>query len=155
MSKVKKINPATKEDEQMLVSAKENLADYVVVRGKKFSIKWMHPETTSWITRLMLKDGNDNEIIHKCAALIMLNGFWKCHLFYWIVWRWFYYVKQYSSSELLPVIQMAQKKTAQQEREDYLTATIFLIALKDTKKQMTKAEADLILQEQRSDSVGK
>ena len=77
MSKVKKINPATKEDEQMLVSAKENLADYVVVRGKKFSIKWMHPETTSWITRLMLKDGNDNEIIHKCAALIMLNGFWK------------------------------------------------------------------------------
>lgn len=151
----KVIQPATSEDQKELNSVTENGTDVVELRGKKIQIKWMHMETISKISNLMLQEGNDNTIIHRCAALIVLNGFWKCHLFYWFVWRWFYYVKQYTSEELLPIINLAQKKTASEEKVAYLNATILLTALQVTKKQMTKAEADLILQEQYTDKGGK
>ena len=151
----KVIQPATLEDQKELNSVTENKADIVELRGKKIQIKWMHPETLSKVSNLMLQEGNDNTIIHRCAALIVLNGFWKCHLFYWFVWRWFYYVKQYTSEELLPIINLAQKKTASEGKVAYLNATILLTALQVTKKQMTKAEADLILQEQYTDKGGK
>ena len=118
-------------------------------------MKWMHPATTDKITCLMLDEGNDSEVLCQCAALIVLNGFWKVHLFYWILWRWFYYIKQYNAAELTPLFEMAQKKTQQEEATAYLQDTILLTALKDTKKQMTKKEAERTLQELRGGKDGK
>lgn len=141
------IKEATKEDEKLLLAVQNNSSDVVIVRNKKYNVKWMHPATADWVTDLMLKDGNDNKVLAQCAALIVLNGFWKSHLFYWILWRWFYYVKQYTSLELLPLYEMAQKKTAQEAASAYLNATILLTALSTAKKQMTKAEAERIRQE--------
>lgn len=149
------IKEATKEDEQLQMSVRKNYADPVEVRGSVYKVRWMHPSTTEWITELMLKDGNDNKVLCQSAALIVLNGFWKCHLFYWIVWRWFYYVRQYNADELMPLFEMAQKKTQQRVMTAYLNATIYLTGLKDTKKQMTKAEAERILRELRTDNDGK
>lgn len=149
------IKEATREDEQLQMSVRKNYADDVEVRGKVFKVKWLHPSTSEWITELMLKDGNDNKVLAQCAALIVLNGFWKCHLFYWLMWRWFYYVKQYSAVELTPLFEMAQKKTQQEVATAYLQDTILLTALKDTKKQMTKAEAERTLQGLRSGNGGK
>jgi len=153
--KEKVIKEATREDEKLQMSVRQNLADEVEVRGKKFRVKWMHPATTEWITSLMLKDGNDRKVISQASALIVLNGFWKSHLFYWLVWRWFYYIRQYNASELEPVIQTAQKKTQQEAAMAYLNDTMLLTALKDTAKQMTKAEAERTLQELRSGKDGK
>ncbi len=153
--KDKVIKEATLDDEKKLLSVTENQADKVLVRGKAFKVKWMHPGTTSWITRLMLEDGNDDKVLAQCAALIVLNGFWKAHLWFWLVWRWFYYVKQYTSEELFPLFELAQKKTQFQVRTAYLDCTILLTALKETKKQMTKAEAERFLRELRSDKGGK
>ena len=153
--KAKLINEATLDDERMLESVIENYADDVVIRGHVYKVKWMHPATTSWITRLMLKEGNDDKILCQSAALIILNGFWKCHLFYWILWRWYYYVRQYNAEELRPLFEIAQKKTQQQIATAYLADTMLLTALKDTKKQMTKAEAERSLRELRSGNVGK
>lgn len=155
MAKKKVVREATIEDEKLQMSVRKNYSDHVVVRGKTFNVKWMHPSTTDWITELMLRDGNDNKVLSQCAALIVLNGFWKSHLLYWLVWRWFYYVKQYNSEELNPLFEMAQKKTQQQGARAYLNATIYLTALKDTKKQMTKAEAERTLRELRMASDGK
>ena len=149
------IKEATREDEQLQMSVRQNWADDVEVRGKIFKVKWMHPATTEWITSLMLKDGNDNKIICQAAALIVLNGFWKSHLFYWFVWRWFYYFKQYNSEELSPLIETAQKKTHKVVAMAYLNDTMLLTALKDTAKQMTKAEAERTLRELRLDKDGK
>ena len=106
----KVVKDVTREDEQMQMSVTKNYADPVVVRGRTFMVKWMHPATADWITALMLKDSDDNKVIAQCAALIRLNGFWKAHLFYWFVWRWYYYVRQYNSEELAPLFEMAQKK---------------------------------------------
>jgi hypothetical protein len=153
--KIKPIEEATREDQQALVSVVKNYADPVVVRGRTFMVKWLHPATADWITALMLKDSDDNKVLAQCAALIRLNGFWKAHLFYWFVWRWYYYVRQYNSEELAPLFEMAQKKTQSQAAPAYLNATIFLTALSTTKKQMTKAEAERTLQELRSGKDGK
>lgn len=149
------INEATTADEKLLKSVTRNEADAVYVRGRKFKIRWMHPNTCDWITCLMLKEGNDNKVIAQSAALIRLNGFWKSHLFYCFVWRWYYYIRQYNARELTPIIEMAQKKTAQEGKEAYFTATILLTALMDSKKQMTKEEAERTLRALRGDSDGK
>lgn len=148
------LSPATESDERSLVSVTENQHDEVVVRGKKFRIRWMHPGTSSWISRLVLEEGNDDKVLCQCAALIVLNGFWRCHLLYWLVWRWFYYIKQYTSRELTPLFELAQKKTAQEEATAYLNDMILLTAFKDTRKQMTKKEAERTLHELRTVSVG-
>lgn len=153
--KEKAIREATRDDERLQMSVRQNWADVVEIRGRKFRVRWMHPSTTEWITCLMLKDGNDSKVLCQAAALIVLNGFWKCHLFYWLKWRWFYYVRQYNSQELAPVIETAQKKTAQEAAVAYLNCTMLLTALKDTAKQMTKEEAERTLRELRSDKGGK
>ena len=155
VKKTKVINEATHEDEQALVSVVENEADVVELRGRRIRVRWLHPAVGDWISALMSKDGDDAKILSKAAALIRLNGFWKCHLLYWIVWRWYYYVRQYNAWELIPLFETAQKKTAQVEAPAYLNATILLTALSTTRKQMTKEEARRTLQELRTASDGK
>lgn len=153
-NKQEKIQEATLEDERLQMSVRHNWADVVEVRGKKFKIRWMHPYTEDRITQLMLEEGNDSKVLCQCAALIVLGGYWKTRMWYWFLWRWFYYIKQYNSVELTPLFELAQKKTAQVESVAYLNATILLIALKDTKKTMTKAEAERTLHELRGDESG-
>lgn len=149
------IKEATTDDARALKSVTNNKPEYVEVRGKKFGVKWMHPATTDKITCLMLEEGNDDKVLCQCAALIVLNGFWKTHLWYWWLWRWFYYIKQYCAAELIPLFEVAQKKTRQEDAAAYLNATILLTALADTKKQMTKAEAERTLRELYTDKGGK
>ena len=149
------IEEATREDEKQLVSVMHNQKEEVVVRGRKYHIGWMHPAVGDWISALMAKDGNDNKILAQAAALIVLNGFWKCHLFYWIKWRWFYYIRQYNASEMAPIIQTAQKKTVQEAAVAYLNDMMLLTALTTTKKQMTKEEAERTLAALRSANDGK
>lgn len=153
--KEKVIKEATREDEKLQMSVRQNWADEVVVRGKKFKVKWMHPATIEWITCLVLKDGNDSRILCQAASLIVLNGFWKSHLFYWFKWRWYYYIRQYNAAELQPLIEMAQKKTQQEVAMGFLNGMMLLIALRDTGKMMTKQEAERTLQELRSAKDGK
>ena len=153
--KVKPIKEATKEDEKLQMSVRQNWADDVTVRGKNFKVRWMHPFTAEWITSLMLKEGNDSKIICQASALIVLGSFWRSKFFYWLVWRWFYYIKQYNAAELTPLIEVAQKKTQQEVSMAYLNATMLLTVLKDTTKRMTKAEAERTLQELRMVKDGK
>lgn len=153
--KTKPVEEATREDEKALLEVIGNEKDEVLVRGRKFYVRWMHPATADWISALITKDGDENKVLAKCAALIRLNNFWKSHMFYWCVWRWYYYVRQYTAQELTPLFQLAQKKTAQGERPAYLNAMIYLTVLSTLKKQMTKAEAARFLQGQRTGSDGK
>ena len=155
MAKEKIIKEATREDEKQLVSVVNNQKDIVTVRGRKFKVGWMHLAVCDWVSALMARDGNDNKVISQAAALITLNGFWRCHLWYWFRWRWFYYIRQYTAAELTPIVQMAQKKTVQGAATAYLNATILLIGLSTTKKQMTKEEAERTLAALRSASDGK
>lgn len=149
------LKDVTRDDEQALLDVVENLPSIILLRGKKIRVRWLHPAIADWISCLVKTDGDENKVFAKCAALIRLNGFWKCHLFYPFVWRWYYYIRQYTTSELTPFFEVAQKKTVKTEAQAYLNAMALLIALSTTKKQMTKAEAERILQELRSDKGGK
>ena len=151
----KPIKEATREDEKLLKSVTHNYPDKVQVRNTTYNVRWMHPATCDRITCLIHKDGNDNKIISQAAALIVLGGFWKTHLFYWILWRWFYYIKQYSAAELTPIVETAQKKTAREEAMAFLSAMMLVHGLSDAKKMMTKQEAERTLQELRSANDGK
>lgn len=153
--KVQAIKEATHEDAQELLSVAQNKPDIVMLRNKRIKVKWMHFAVGDWISSLIESAGNDHTILAKCAALIRLNGFWKCHLWYWFLWRWYYYIRQYTAQELLPLIQMAQKKTAQEAAVAYLNGMMLLTALSTTQKQMTKEEAERTLQELRSGNDGK
>ena len=153
--KEKTIKEATAEDEKLQMSVRMNMGDPVKVRNKTYNIRWLHPFTNERVTLLMQKDGNDNKVLSQCAALIVLGSFWRTKFWYWLLWRWFYYVKQYNAAELAPLFEMAQKKTVQEETAAYLNAMIFLTALKDTMKQRTKAEAARTLQELRGGNGGK
>ena len=150
----KKVSEATTADEQLLLSVQNNKKDPVKVRNTTYHIGWMHFSVGDWISDLITNSGN-NKILCKSAALIVLNGFWKAHLFYWFLWRWFYYVKQYNAGELEPLFELAQKKTAQEERTAYLRDMILLTALSTLKKQMTAEEAKHILQERSTEKDGK
>lgn len=150
----KNVKEATKEDEQLLVSVQNNKKDPVKVRNKTYRVGWMHLGVGDWVSNL-IANGDDQKIMAKAAALIVLNGFWRAHLWYWLLWRWFYYVKQYTAAELTPLFQMAQKKTTQEERTAYLSGMMLLIALKTTRKQMTMEEAKHIHQELLTGKGGK
>lgn len=45
-----------------------------------------------------------SKVLHKVAAYIILNNWYKIVLFHPIVWRWMYYVNEYTSDQLLPII---------------------------------------------------
>lgn len=89
----------------------------------------------------------ENKVVCKCAALMKLNGYWSIRLLYWLVWRWFYYVKQYNESDLGEFIAECKKKVPVM---DYLMCTTLLTAMMDTKKQMNRAEVNRIQVEQLS-----
>ena len=153
MSNVKsKQDLPSRQDEQLLDSVITNSPTIVTVRGRKFSIRWMRAATIRKVTEIMNRDGNDDRATCQCVAAFVLNDFWKMKFFWWILWRWMFYVRQYGDGELQPVIEEAKKKIPLRE---YLEATMYLTAMKDTMMQMTKKEANNILQEQFGGSGGK
>jgi len=153
--KTKPLQEATDDDKRKLLEVTENRADEVKIRNHTVKVRWMHPSTTDRISSLLAFKGEDRRLMAKCAALIRLNGFWKANLFYWITWRWYYYVRQYTSGELTPLFEKAFKKKVSEEKEAYLNAMTYLLALDTTDKQMTKEEAGRILQGLRTASDGK
>lgn len=152
MTKKNDITLPTPEDERLLNDVLEDSVDYVEVRGKKYGISWLKRGTIRKFTSTMQKSGNDDKISCQCAAVIILNGYWKIKFFYPFLWRWFFYIKQYGDHELMKVIAVGKKKIPV---EDYLTATIYLTAMKDTMMTMTKEEAEHILHEPATDKRGK
>lgn len=89
----------------------------------------------------------ENKVACKCAALLRLNGYWSIKFLYWLVWRWFYYIKQYTNDELYPYLEECKKKVPVMS---YLMCTTLLTAMMDTKKQMNRAEVNRIQAEQLS-----
>mgnify|MGYP006972482874 FL=1 len=142
MAKIKR--QVNNEEQQKLNNIVDNAPTTVKLRGKDIAIYWLRRETLREMSSVMLSDGDESMISCKCVALIVLNGFWRIKLFYWLLWRWYYYVQQYYDEELAPIILEAKKKVP---LESYLTNTILLTGMKDTMMTMTRSEAERIRQE--------
>ena len=145
---MKKIKIPDIESERLLKSVEDNGTDYVTVRGRRFGIKWLLNFTRGEITKVILSDGNDMRQSCQCAALMVLNGYWAIKFRYWILWRWYYYVRQYGEEELTDLLSLGKKKVP---LEQYYANTILLTALKDTSMMMKKTEASSFLQGQHTE----
>lgn len=145
-----KYKEPTRGDERKLQEVRTN-AKSVIQWGKiKFRIGWMRPYTLERITGLVL-NGNEHKIPAKVSALVLLNGFFLIHLFYPFLWRWLYH---YVPSEVLSEIIAEGKKKEASLTQDYWTCIILATAMRDSKQNLKKEEADRILQEQRSVKPG-
>lgn len=144
MAKRKVVKEATIEQEKALNEIVENKKDVVEIRGRKFRIGWMRNRAKRKITDIILEEKYEDRVSAKCSAALILNGYFKITFFYWFLWRWFYYVKQYSDKELMPLVELCKKKV---QLEDYCLITIYLTEMRDTIKSMTREEVNRIRQE--------
>lgn len=144
MAKAKKIEQPGLDAERELNDIVNNSKDIVTIRKRKWKVGWMRNRAKRKMTDILLNEKEDDKVNSKCAAALLLNGYFKIFFFYEILWRWFYYVKQYSDEELLPVIELCKKKV---QVEAYCATTILLTEMKDTIMIMTREEVSRIRQE--------
>ena len=139
------VKQPSKEAPDELNAIIENLPDYAKIRNKTYKIKWLHAGTVRKINQIILEEGNDAVANYQTAACIILNGFLKIKLFYPFLWRWFYYVKQYSEADLTEVLAIGKKKIP---RQSYFVNTILMTDMMDTMMMMNKKEVSSIRQGQ-------
>lgn len=156
------------EQQRWYQSARDNDATIVHVRKKKYKVRWLCAGQMAKLGRLLLRKRGDDlpgkeetadtggivnaldtflsdqKLACKVAAIFLLDGYWKMRLKYWFMWRWFYYVRQYSTFELEQVIEEGKKKVP---LEQFLKVTMYLTGARDTLMMMRMEEAERILRE--------
>lgn len=112
---------ATKNIEQPSVELQEVLDDILnetpteyTFRGKKRMLGWLHKGTTRKFTHIELKEKNEWKKRIKQCAVVQLNNVWKIRFFYWLLWRYYYYIIDLDVWEVLGVLNIAKKKYNQQ-----------------------------------------
>lgn len=179
--KEKAITPPSPEAEKELHDIVHNVKTEVKVRDTTFRVGGIYNDTLDKITSILIDaDAAEREesrseekmsqsekehlerirfvrerkVTAKCAAAIVLNGFFRIRLLWWLVWRWFFYVRQYTDEEFAPLI-VELKKKADSERTAFLVNTTFLIDVRTTTMTMTRKEASRIRQELITDGLGR
>lgn len=141
-----KIEQPNEEQHQRLNEILEAQKEDVVLGDSVVRVGWLHAGTIRKFTDIMNdKKHHPSKVNAKAVACIVLNGYWKIKFFWWMLWRWYYYVKQYHEAELSPVIEAGKKKVPV---EAFLVNTISLTGMRDTMMQMTKEEVERIQAEQ-------
>lgn len=139
---------ATKKIEQPNVELQEVLDDILnetpteyTFRGKKRMLGWLHKGTTRKFTHIELKEKNEWKKRIKQCAVVQLNNVWKIRFFYWLLWRYYYYIIDLDVWEVLGVLNIAKKKI---QSAAFQLTTILATAMTDAMMTMTKAEAEHI-----------
>lgn len=145
MAKKKILEQPDEEMQSLQKAVMHDKADVVYLRKKKIKLRWIRGCVRDLMTDILLNESSESKVSAKCAAIIVLNGYWSTKLWYWLVWRWFYYVKQYTEEEYSPLMMMCKKKLG---AENYFLLTTLMIGIKDTMMAMTRKETERILREQ-------
>lgn len=165
MTKEPKVTQPSEDEQRLYQSIRDNDATEVKIVGtnKTYKVRWLKYCQTRKLGRILLnKQPLDNEdkaasamsqtdtviedskLACKAAAVYLLDGLFKINFFYWFLWRWFYYVKEYDYIQLSPILEEGKKKVPLMQ---YFGAITSLIGAKDTLLQMTTREVERILQE--------
>lgn len=141
----KTIDMPSVDDERLLNEVIEDSMTEVSIKdtSKKYKIGWLKKGTMRKMTSVALEKGKDDTLSVKTAALIVLNNYWKIKLFYPILWRWWFYVKEYTDEQLSEILAVGKKKVPYIA---FLTNTILVTGMRDTMMTMTKDEAERIRQ---------
>lgn len=116
-----------------------------IFRGKKRKLGWLHKGTTRKFTHIEMKEKNEWKKRIKQCAVVQLNNVWKIRFFYWILWRYYYYIIDLDVWEVLGVLDVAKKKI---QSTAFQLTTILATAMTDAMMTMTKAEVERIQAEQ-------
>lgn len=114
-------------------------------RGKKHKIGWVKKGIIRKFSHVCVKEKDLGKRNAKLCALIIINNIWKIRLYYWILWRYYYYIVDLDDVEILRVLDIAKKKI---QSNASLLVTILATAMTDLMMTMTKKEAQATRQEQ-------
>jgi len=151
----------TVQDEKELMDINDDAKTIVEIprSKKKYKIGYLKPYTQERFTKLILEsepEKGDTEfsvltdikkrsrLHHKSAAVIILNSWFKIKLLYPLLWRWLFFVMEYESDQLVPIILEGKKKI---QVEGYWRSMALLSMMMETKKEMTMKEAKAFHQE--------
>lgn len=169
MGKEPEVKQPTIAEQMEYLSLRDNDATEVRIIGtkKKYKLRWLRYGQLEKLGRIILhkkkvdppsEEGSDMDILDevmedgklacKASAVYLLDGFLKLKLFYWIVWRWFYYVKEYSVTQLSEILSEGKKKIPLAQ---FYAVTMLLTEARDTLMMMTMREVEHILQEQNTE----
>lgn len=122
----------------------EREPETVIVCGKKYKIGWLHNGTYRKFSHVMLKEDDPWKRNTKACACILLNrkhGLMTWFLlwaWYWVYWRWLFYVKNIDQTEIMVVLDAAKKKI---QSEPLMMATILATGMMDTLMTIARHEA--------------
>lgn len=143
----------TIDNERQLEGVVDNNTDYVEIRGKRFGFRPLGGWARHKISLIMLKKGGDEFAVScKCLAAAKLHSYFRIKFLWWLVWRWYYYVRNYTETELMEAFVLIKKKVA---AEDYWAVTMLQIGMRETMMQMNREEVSATLREHSGDNRGK
>ena len=128
--------------------------------NKKYKIRWLKNGQLEKLTRLLLHKKSvdesmttgsevmdaileDTKLACKAAAIIILDGYWKLQFRYWLLWRWFYYIKQYDNIQLQKILEVGKKKVPLNQ---FYGTIMSLTEAKDSLMRMRAKEVEATLQ---------
>lgn len=159
MAEIKKVKDPGNAWEEALNAILEDKPEDVKVRGGKMRVGDMRKGTIRFLTdkQLSISDGGDPRNTSKYAAAVVINSWWGLRAFFglwWhIRWRWYYYVRQYTDKDLLPVI-VASKKKAELATAAFMMNTTLVTGMRDTGMTKTREEAKRIRAESTLEQLG-
>lgn len=145
MAEEKKIEQPSVDLQEMLDSVIGDTPTEVVFRGKKHRIGWLRKGTMRRCTHIKIKEKNGWKRNVKICVCILLNNIWKIRAFYWLYWRWLYYIKDVDVVEVLKVLDVSKKKIPSNA---FSLTTILATGMTDVMMTMTRSEVKAIQAEQ-------
>ena len=121
--------------QELLSDLMEEKPEEIVVRGKKYHIGWLKKGVTRKFSRIILKEKNPWKQNVKVCACILLNRrgglrtFLLLKLWYWIYWRWLYYVRDIDQVDVLRILDASKKKI---QSKPLAMATILATGMAET-----------------------
>lgn len=144
---MEKIEQPTDEYRKKLDALINASPEEIEFRGKKRKINWLHKGTIRKFSHVMVTEEDPEKRNTKICAIVMLNNVWKIKFFYWLYWRYLYYIIDLDENDILKVLNASKKKVQQ---EQFYINTILSTGMMDLMMTMTKQEAERIQAEQRT-----
>ena len=144
MAKETKIEQPGVELHTLLSALMEQEPETVVVAGSKHSITWLKNHTVRKFSHIMLREQDPWRRNVKVCACVLLNRksglltWFLLWAWYWVYWRWLFYVRDIDQVEVMGVLDASKKKI---QSEPLALATILATGMTDTMMMMARHEA--------------
>ena len=129
--------------QKLLDAVMEAEPEVVTFYGKKHKIRWLHNGVTRKFSHVMMTEKDPWKRSVKVCACVLLNcrngllTWLLLRLWYWLYWRWLYYVRDIDQVEVIGVLDAGKKKV---QSEPLALATILATGMMDTMMTMARHE---------------